>query len=323
MKTGAKKRATTLAQLKLIFGMLYVTQTADGRFIIIDGGMKTAEHKQTLLDYLASKSEGKKPVIACWMFTHLDGDHVDNAFDILLTHSEELEVQCLGCGFPLREDFAPVESDPPAHNQWRKGATEIQEYAEARWEKIKALYPNTEFWEMRCDDRREIDDVKLHVLISAYERLPAAPISHNSRSAVIKMTFTQGTADESDDTTFLATGDSGGDARCEFMLNRYPTSYLQSDILQVIHHGMYGGHTEFYQAVDPKICFWPTTEARFFGYELDRDGKAVSYANLTQDLPCNAYLRDDSIRVRTHYHGEQSLEIDMSDLSVTILDEPR
>ena len=320
MKNAAKKRPTTLAQLKLIFGMLYVTQTSDGRFIIIDGGMKTEAHKTVLLDYLAKKSEGKKPVIACWMFTHLDGDHVDNAFDILLNHNDLFEVQCLGCGFPVRADFTPKEDDHPQHKIWKKGAMDIQEYAEARWEKIKALYPNAEFWDMHCDDRREIDDVKLHVLISAHERLPLDVLSHNSRSAVIKMTFTQGTADESDDTTFMATGDSGGDARCEFMLNRYPASYLKSDILQVIHHGMYGGHTEFYQAVDPKICFWPTTEARFFGYEMDRDGKAVSYANLTQDLPCNAYLRDNSVRVRTHYHGEQSLEIDMSDLSVTLLD---
>ena len=323
MKNVTSKRSTTLAQLTLTFGMLYVAQTSSGRFVIIDGGMKTAAHKATLLDYLATKSEGKKPVIACWMFTHLDGDHVDNAFDILLNHSEELEVQCLGCGFPVREDFAPVEGDHPQHNLWRKSAAGVQEYAVARWEKIKALYPNAEIWDMRCDDRREIDDVKLHVLISAFERLPMFPISHNSRSAVIKMTFTQGTEDESDDVTFMATGDSGGDERCEFMLKRYPASYLHSDILQVIHHGMYGGHTEFYQAVDPKICFWPTTEARFFGYEMDRDGNAVSYANLTQDLPCNAYLRDDSVRVRTHYHGEQSIEIDTRDLSVTILHQPQ
>jgi hypothetical protein len=33
--------------------------------------------------------------------------------------------------------------------------------------------------------------------------------------------------------------------------------YLKSDILQVVHHGSNGGSEEFYNAVDPSICFWP------------------------------------------------------------------
>ncbi len=314
------KNKTTLAQLKLIFGMSYVVHTADRRFIIIDGGMKTAEHTKGLLDYLARKAEGKKPVIACWVFTHLDGDHVDNAFDILLNHSEDLELQCMGIAFPEIVDFEPREDDHPAHQQWMRGAMDIQKYGEARFEKIKALYPNTEFWDLQCDDKRQIDDVKIHVLMTPHERIPDHVMTHNSRNAVFKLTFTQGTDDPSDDKTFLAMGDNSGGGRNEFILDRYPKEVIKSDILQVIHHGMYGGHLDLYQEVDPEIVFWPTTEARFCGYEVDRDGNPVSYNRLTLDLDFNAYLRDDSVRVRTHFHGEQNVEIDMSDLSTTLFD---
>ena len=38
---------------------------------------------------------------------------------------------------------------------------------------------------------------------------------------------------------------------------------LQSDIMQLAHHGFNGGVLEMYQLVDPKICLWPCDEFRF------------------------------------------------------------
>ena len=35
---------------------------------------------------------------------------------------------------------------------------------------------------------------------------------------------------------------------------------LKSDIVQVAHHGQAGASKELYQAVNPKIALWPTTE---------------------------------------------------------------
>ena len=303
---------TTLAQLELNFGMLYVVQLADGRLVIVDGGVKSDLHRKSLLDYLETKKIDGKVQVAAWLFTHLDGDHVDNAFDVLATYPEMFEVECFGISIPNIEDFEPREGDKPDILRWRDIAIKTQTSRLEAFEKAKAAHPTAEVWAPKCDEHRRFGDLDIHVLITGEERIPEDIYSHNQRSLVMKFTFDSGK-------TCMITGDSGGSARAEFLLKKYPEELLKSDILQVIHHGMYGGHLELYQAIDPDICFWPTTEARFFGYEQDRDGNPVSHFRLTQDLPCNAWLRDNSVRVRTHYHGEQSLEIDMGDFSTTLL----
>lgn len=304
---------TTLAQLAISFGMLYVVQLSDGRFVIIDGGVKGEAHKKVLLDYLAEKKIGEKAQIAAWIFTHLDGDHMDNACDVLANYPELFDVECFAISIPDIEDFAQLEDDHPNVLKWREIAVRTQETRIAAFEKAREAHPNAELWAPKCDEHRRFADVDIHMLITGEERIPENVYSHNQRSLVMKLTFDSGK-------TCMITGDSGGSARAEFLLKKYPEALLKSDILQVIHHGMYGGHLELYQAMDPDICFWPTTEARFFGYEQDRDGNPVTYFRLTQDLPCNAWLRDNSIRVRTHYHGEQSVEIDMADFATTLLD---
>jgi hypothetical protein len=86
-----------------------------------------------------------------------------------------------------------------------------------------------------------------------------------------------------------------------------------------MHHGLCG-YLPLYRAIDPEICLWPTTAARFLGHEVDEGGNQTSLARQLREQPFNAYLRDDSIRVRRHYHGEESIEIDMTNLRATPLD---
>lgn len=305
----------TLTQLKIDFGMLYAIKLTDGRLILVDGG-HSQTHRQEIIDFVEKNKIGDRAVIASWIFTHLDGDHINAAFEVLLNRQDLFDVQNICISFPNIDDFAFAEGEHPQNRRWKEIAIEVQEKAVEKFEKIKAAYPNAEIWAPKWGEHRKFGEVDVHVLITGEERLPLEVYSHNQRSLVVRFTFPSGK-------TCMLTGDSGGSARAEFLLNNYPPEVLKSDILQVIHHGLYGGHLELYQAVDPDICFWPTTEARFFGYEMDRDGNPVSYHRLTQDLPFNAWLRDNSIRIRTHFHGEQSVEIDTSDLSTTVLEEPK
>ena len=303
---------TTFAQLKLGFGMLYVAQLADGRFVIVDGGVKCEAHKKILLDYLASNKVGERPVIAAWMFTHLDGDHVDNAFDILETESDRLEVQVLCLSVPMLEDFAPVEGEREDYRGYKHTAVQTQLTRMAALERAMAHYPDVELWSPQNGEHRRFADLDIHMLMTAEPRVPANVLSHNSRSLAFKMCFDSGHS-------CMITGDNDRSMRWKFLHEQYPAEVLKSDILQTMHHGLCG-YLELHRAIDPAICFWPTTAARFLGYESDANGTPSAMSRAMHSHPFNAWLLDDSIRVRLHYHGEQSVVIDMSDLSVTLLD---
>lgn len=302
---------TTLAQLKLGFGMLYVVRLSDGRFVIVDGGVKCEAHKQVLLDYLEKKKVGTRPVIACWMFTHLDGDHVDNAFDILATHHESLEVQSFCLSIPSLEDFSFTEGESDDYHSYKEIAVRTQITRLEAFEAAKSYYPNAEIWTPHSGEHRRIADLDIHMLITAEERLPANVLSHNSRCLAFKFTFDSGHS-------CMITGDNDRSLRWKFIYEQYPAEILKSDVLQTMHHGLCG-YLELHQAIDPAICFWPTSAARFLGYESDQNGTPSAMSKRMRSYPFNAWLLDDQIRTRTHYHGEQSVEIDMSDLSVTLM----
>lgn len=40
--------------------------------------------------------------------------------------------------------------------------------------------------------------------------------------------------------------------------NRVAKEDLKADIVQMAHHGQHAVTKEFYEAVSPKICLWPT-----------------------------------------------------------------
>ena len=303
---------TTLAQLRLAFGMLYVAQLADGRFVIVDGGVKCDAHQKILLDYLNRKKIGDRPVIACWMFTHLDGDHVDNAFDILATKADALEVQSLCLSVPLLEDFAFSEGESDDYHHYKEIAVQTQLTRLKAFENAKACYPNAGIWTPHRGERRRFGDLDIHILLTAEERQPANVLSHNSRSLAFKMCFDAGTS-------CMITGDNDRSLRWKFLHEQYQAEILKCDVLQTMHHGICG-YLPLYRMIDPEICFWPTSAARFLGHEVDESGNQTSLSRSMREQPFHAYLRDDSIRVRRHYHGEQSVEIDMSNLSVTLLD---
>ena len=113
----------------------------------------------------------------------------------------------------------------------------------------------------------------------------------------------------------MITGDTDRSARWKFLDERYPNEVLKCDILQAMHHGLCG-YVELYQKIDPEICFWPTSAARFLGEEKKENGELTSESRSLQTQPFNVYLRDDSIRVRQHYHLGQTTVVDMADLSV-------
>ncbi|MBQ7879168.1 MAG: hypothetical protein IJ317_00820, partial [Clostridia bacterium] len=105
--------------------------------------------------------------------------------------------------------------------------------------------------------------------------------------------------------TFIALGDCMSD-NCRDMAHTYG-DYLKSDILQVTHHGLIGGDRFLYEKIDAEICLWASNEERFLGtakmaYQWCLGEGGCSY---------NAYLRDESVKKRTHYHAGKTITIEI------------
>ena len=309
---------SSVAQMELGVngGMSYIVQLADGRFIVIDGGVNDNSSRLRMLNYMRQKTNAEKPVIACWMITHLDGDHFDNAFEFLRTFRTRVEVQGFAYTFPKREDFEILPGDSADTQNYKIGALSVYDSRLPKWETVKNLYPDAEYWDMKAGDKKTFADVNIHVLITANERLPESVHTHNLRSAAWKMTFTQGTETEDDDKSFMVFGDCSGNERSQYMLDTYGESVLKSDVMQVIHHGLAGGHTMLYLAVAPSICLWPQNEERFLGrYDSNGNGTYTDdYQYCTQAAYNVVIRRDPNIQ---HYHHSQTTVINMSDLSVS------
>lgn len=324
----ATKIRTTLAQLELDGdgGMCYIIQLSDGRFIIIDGGLSSANHKARLYAYLTEKSPTAKPVIACWIITHLDGDHWNNMYSFLSTYRYGVDLQRFAYTFPEEADFAIKSGDSQSVKDYKNSALTSMENKLAEFENIRRWFPGLVLWDMKTLDEQKLDDVHMRVLMTANERVPQQIYSHNQRSAVIKFTFTRGTEATVDDITFLMLGDNGGggayssesDARNKWLVDHYDASVLKSDIMQVAHHGLKGGYLPLYQAVDPLICLWPSPEYRFNGrHDNDKDGSYTDDYQWCTEAAYNVWLRDNSIRVRKHFHHSQTTVIDILTLTVT------
>ena len=312
---------SSVAQMQLgkDAGMCYIIQIKDGRFIVIDGGVSDLTARNNMLLYMQQKSNTEKPVIACWIITHMDGDHFNNAYAFLTNsyYRSSVEVQGFAYTFPNVEDFAIRSTDSDYYKKYKQSAIDTYNDKIAKWDKIKQLYPDVNYWDMKANDKKSFADVDIHVLITANERLPESVHTHNLRSAAFKMTFTQGTTSTADDKSFMVFGDCSGSARAIWMINKYGSAILKSDVMQVIHHGLAGGDKNLYKVVNPDICLWPTHKERFEG-KADSDGDGILDA--TQhcvDMDYNKYLRDDSIKKREHYHHSQTTVIDMLDLSVS------
>ena len=298
-------------------GMSYIVQLNDGRFIVIDGGVDDNSSRLRMLSYMKSKTNAEKPVIACWMITHLDGDHFDNAYAFLRSFRTRVEVQGFAYTFPKKEDFKVLPTDSADIRNYKIGALSLFDDKLPKWETLKNLYPDAEYWDMKADDKKTFADVNIHVLITANERLPESVHTHNLRSAAFKMTFTQGTETEADDKSFMVFGDCSGNERSQYMLDTYGESVLKSDVMQVIHHGLAGGHTLLYLAVDPSICLWPQNEERFAGrYDSNGNGDYTDdYQYCTQAAYNKVIRQNPNIQ---HYHHSQTTVINMSDLSVSV-----
>lgn len=273
---GNKKAQPSITQCT-VGGMSYAIKLADGSFIVIDGGFNEKGGKEELYSVLKKDlPESEKPCISMWFFTHPDIDHIELATAFIREYREKVNIRGIAYGFSDSVEFTSVDTE-----KIRKNIRNLED-------SIKAL-PDTPVYYLYTGDVFDFCGVRVTVLWTGDSMYPCVYTTPNDLSAAFRFEFEKGKR-----AVFF--GDCMNSA-CRQMGLVYG-EYLKCEIFQVTHHGLIGGNTETYKLVNPDICFWPVPEDVFWG---KNDAK---YKWCLGEGGCdyNRWIRDDSVRRRTHYH---------------------
>jgi hypothetical protein len=206
----------------------YIIETRHAKTIVIDGGdQDEAEYLYTLLG-----KECKYHVNA-WFVSHPHSDHVGALIEILRNPIYKLlKIDTIYGSIPAQEETNRYEFND----------------MDASINLMKALSASKEdFVQLRLGELISIDSVFFKIL---GVKNPEIKVNYLNNSSVVMRVY--------DSTkSVLFTGDLGIEGGNK-ILDRNENDALISDYVQLSHHGNNGVSKEFYEAVNPKFCLWPT-----------------------------------------------------------------
>lgn len=283
---------TTFAQLKrqtvetnAAPGMSYVMQVADGSFIIVDGGPSSTSDATALMAYLEQLTPaGQKPTVAAWIITHSHSDHMGLANDFLALYHDRIDVKMAIYNFPTYEAIMDAKDASSSF------LVRIDTFIGT----IEKYWPEAEHFVFHAGQKLTVADAEIEFFFTHEDLYPLDFTWINHTSIAFRIT--------AGGKNVMLLGDCEKTI-CQQMAATFG-EYLKSDMLQLSHHGSNGAALELYEFIDPEICFWACSKTSF-----ETDEKRLGTVS---GYDFNAYLRNESIRVRTHYHNSETTVIPMS-----------
>ncbi len=258
--------STILTQIKLhdeAYGMGYLIRLSDGRFIVIDGGLRVSGDQSSKIVYETMQRQNvlDKITIAAWILTHPHKDHIGTATEFLLNYqASQLEIQRFILNFPTDEDLCTAQSDTLDTSDAGKLPTFLMAW-EGKWKNVPAVVCHT-------GQVFHFADAKIEILHTIEDYAPQSFTSHkeskvNGSSVVFRVEI----ADQK--TIFYADANESESVNLVKMWG----SYLKSDIMQANHHGLNGGSVALYELTDPMVVMVPGANrdiARILEYAYSR-----------------------------------------------------
>ncbi len=209
--------------------MSYIIQTHSGELIVVDGG--NAGDADHLLEMLEKMNGKPNPCVSAWFLTHCHSDHV-GALCELIRSNRLPEVKKFYFHFPPAEWLN--EGEPGCI----RTTTEFYRCAESIKNRMEETHKNQEL---------SFENLRVTVLNDPYLDLHHNPINNTSVCFLFR----------TPKSSLIFLGDLGAEASLE-LLKTQPAEVLKADAVQMAHHGQSGAARELYDAIAPRICFWPT-----------------------------------------------------------------
>ena len=208
----------------------FIITTEDGKVIVIDGG-HTAE-TDYFIQYLKAVTGQCVPKVDVWFLTHPHDDHVQVFDEVAENRTRQVKFDKVMLKYAPYEYYAAVPS------------TEAMELV-AEFDRISRAFP--EKVQILSDgDVFNIGAAKITVLYT----FDPEWTNPNEASLIFRMDL--------GGKSIMFTGDAQVNAGNKVLANPEYSALMKCDICKMAHHGQDGVSREFYEAVSPEICLWPT-----------------------------------------------------------------
>ena len=221
-------------------GMCFIYLLADGTFLIYDGGRNEddAKHLYTLLQSIAKNNGISNIVISNWIVTHAHGDHMGCMESFFSQYASQVTIERV----MLNKTHVSLGT-ATSESLEKKVVNAVNTYSADT--KIVRLHSGQDFY---------LADVKVEVLYTIEDLALGTFTDFNAASTITRLTI--------GDKTILMTGDASPEVWD--LLCATQESALQSDYLQVPHHGAEnGGTTDAYDKIKPTYLLWPCGDSLY------------------------------------------------------------
>ena len=208
----------------------FIITTEDGKVIVIDGG-HTAE-TDYFIEYLKSVTGQCVPHIDAWFLSHPHNDHVQVFYEVAENRTKQVTFD------KVLLNYVPYELyESRSQEEGMEMVSEFNRISKAFPEKVQILNTGDVF---------NIGAAKITVLYTPDESF----IDVNEHSVIFRMDL--------GGTSIMFTGDAQVNAGNKALADWESTGLIDCDICKMAHHGQDGVDRNFYEAVSPEICLWPT-----------------------------------------------------------------
>ena len=231
-------------------GLGYVLELPDGGLVVVDGGYYgDGVH---LRDFL--KKHGG--VVNAWILTHPHYDHIGAFLYCMKEASNEIKVQNVY--------YSPFTEAYVSGNETLKNDLE---YEALRFEDFETLRKNpgsTSYVPLNQEDELELSGLKVTCLWSFSEDIPDV----NDNSLVLRLDMNQ--------VSMLVTGDVTETAITRMIKQLGDkTDLLNTDFVQIPHHGYEGTGTELYKYCQPRFAMLDCSTSEYKNNVLNIQSQTV------------------------------------------------
>ena len=208
----------------------FIITTEDGKVIVIDGG-HTAE-TDYFIQYLKAVTGRCRPHIDAWFLSHPHNDHVQVFTEVAENRTRQVTFD------KVMLHYVPCELyESRSQEEGFQMVSDFNRISKAFPEKVQILNTGDVF---------NVGKAKITVLYTADPSF----IDVNEHSVIFRMDL--------GGKSIMFTGDAGVNAGNTALADWESTGLIDCDICKMAHHGQDGVDRNFYEAVSPEICLWPT-----------------------------------------------------------------
>lgn len=220
-------------------GMCYAYRLCDGSFIVVDMGHNVQSIADNIYETLAKYAPDKNNiVIAAFFVSHAHGDHIGGFYPLTDTYKDKITIEKIIYNYHNTKSLKASDNDFSI-------LTKIEDYAKN--------YPNVQLIEAHPGQEFYIRDAYIEMLYT-WEQFNSDTIPYLNNSCIVFSVTLE-------DTKIMQLGDCGPLAS-PIIVKMYG-DYLDSDFIQVAHHGNQGGTAELNNAINAEVVMYPASQYNF------------------------------------------------------------